>query len=193
MPSYIVTAIKFKCIDESGFDFFGSDEPYWVFTARDSDGNVHTTRSREFGDVDSGETRKFAENAVVWPRKGATQGAPGPIALSIQLWESDQGDKDDITRRTEQAFKLAEQAPKIGKWVKEVPEVVRNQIAELLGDDLMGSKTLLFRSGRLAKRLPHVGASFRRTLHFGGHSGDLPFEVSGGPDYDLTIQITRVA
>ena len=108
-PRYIVRAVKFVCVDESGFDFAGSDEPYWVFTARGADPVVHTTRSKVFGDVDSGDVRPFAtENGrnVVWPRKGATAGAPGPIALSIQLWEADQGDPEEIAKQTERVFDL---------------------------------------------------------------------------------------
>lgn len=192
---YIVRAVKFTCLDESGADFFGSDEPYWVFSTRGQNGEVHTTRSREFGDVDSGDTRSFAKNsnAIIWPPKGATKGAPGPIALSIQLYEADQGDKDETVKKTHLAFDLAEKAPFVGSWVKEVPGIVRDQLTDLIGDDLMGSKTLLFPANRLERQLPVVGASLTEKHRFGGNSGDLPFEIAGGPDYDLFIQITRVA
>ena len=83
---YIVKVNQFKCVDESGADFFGSDEPYWAFTSKVSS-ETHTTRSKVFGDVDSGDTRKFAEDAVVWPQKGADKGAEDPIGLTIQLWD----------------------------------------------------------------------------------------------------------
>jgi hypothetical protein len=196
MSNYVVRTIKFVCVDESGVDFVGSDEPYWVFTARDSGGNVNTTRSKEFGDVDSGETRSFATDNnrnVIWPAKGAVKGAPGPIALSIQLWEADQGDHDAIAKQTEQLFNLGSQAPVVGEWINLVPQIVRDQISNFVGDDLMGSKTLLFSDSRLARQLPRPGAKLVQKYRFGGNSGDLPFEIAGGPDYDLYLEITRVS
>ena len=193
---YVARVIKFECVDESGLDFIGSDEPYWVCTARDPDGTVHTTRSKVFSDVDSGETRRFPtenDRNLIWPKKGAVKGAVGPIALSIKLWEADQGDPDDIAKKTQEAFDLGSQAPIVGDWIRRVPNIVRDQIAKLAGDDLMGSKALLYPISRLAARLPSVGASFVEKHHFGGNSGDLPFEVAGGPDYNLFVQVTRVA
>jgi len=193
---YVVRAIKFKCLDESGVDWTGSDDTYWVFSARDSAGRVHTTRSQEFSDVDSGDQRKF-DNAdgqnVIWPRKGASGGESGSIALSIQLWESDQGSPDSIARNTQRAFELGDQAPVIGEWIRTVPGVVRDQISDFVGDDLMGSKTLHIPASRLARQLPRPGARMTQTFRFGGDSGDLPFEVAGGPDYDLTVEIARVS
>lgn len=196
-PRYVVRIIKFKCVDESGFDFLGSDEPYWVFTAKgpDPDGEVNTTRSREFA-VDSGDTKNFATDNnrnVIWPKKAAIQGGPGPIALSIQLWEADQGDPDDVTNKTQLAFTLGSVAPFIGQWVREVPPIVRDQIANLFADDLMGSKTLLYTASTLSRRLPNPGDKLIEKHRFGGNSGDLPYEVAGGPDYDLYIEIARVA
>jgi hypothetical protein len=195
-PQYVVRAIKFKAIDESGFDFAGSDEPYWVFSARDPSGKVHTTRSKEFKDVDSGDQRKFdTDNGqnVVWPRKGASSGGSGSIALSVQLWEADQGDPDAIARNTQKAFELGGQAPVIGEWIRRVPKVVTDQIADFVGDDLMGSRTLHLPAARLARQLPRPGAKMTQTFRFGGKSGDLPFEVAGGPDYELTVEIARVS
>jgi hypothetical protein len=195
-PRYAVRIVKFDCVDESGVDFIGSDEPYWVFTARDPNGKVHTTRSKVFGDVDSGETRRFqtdGDRNVIWPRKGATQGAQAPIGLSIQLWEADQGDPDVVAKRTEQAFDLGELAPVVGDWVRLVPPIVRDQLADFIGDDLMGSTTLHFPASRLARQLPRQGATLIRKVRLGGRSGDLPFEIAGGPDYDLHIKVTRVA
>jgi hypothetical protein len=167
-----------------------------VFTARGADPTVNTTRSKVFGDVDSGDVRPFAtENGrnVIWPRKGATAGAPGPIALSIQLWEADQGNAEEIAKQTEKVFDLGGEAPVIGEWIRRVPGIVRNQIADFIGDDLMGSKTLHFPANRLARQLPNVGSRITQKYRFGGNSGDLPFEVAGGPDYDLIVEVARVA
>ena len=193
---YIVRATKFFCGDESGFDIGGADEPYWVFSTRDANGAVHTIRSKEFGDVDSGETRKFPDRNdqnVIWPRQGAVKGAAGPIAISIQLWEADQGDKNEIVKKTQKAFDLGAKAPVIGDWIKLASSVVKDKIAGFVGDDLMGSKTLLFTESQLARKLPRVRNVLRVKHHFSGSGGDLPFEIAGSLDYDLFLAITRVA
>jgi hypothetical protein len=195
-PTYVVRIIKFKCVDESGIDFLGSDEPYWIFTARDPNGKVSTTNSRAFDDVDSGDQEKFLTDNnrnIIWPQKGDTTGAPGPIALSIQLYEKDQGDPADVATKIQRAFDLGSLAPVVGEWVRRVPSVVRDKLGDLIADDLMGSKTLLFPASRLAHKLPSPGSKRVETHRFGGNSGDLPFEISGGPDYDLTIEIARVS
>jgi len=196
MPNYIVRILRFKCVDESGMDFLGSDEPCWMFTARDDRGNVSTSRSKEFSNIDSGDTVDFqADNNrnVVWPKKGAASGAPPPIALSVQLWDIDQGNPDDIERKTEKAFDLGSQAPFIGEWVRRVPSIVRDQISNFIGNDLMGSKTLFFPAARLRRRLPNVGSKFLDVQRLGGNSGDIPIEIAGGPDYDLFIEVERVS
>lgn len=195
-PRYVVRIVKFTCVDESGVDFIGSDEPYWVFTARDANGKVHTTRSKVFSDVDSGETRRFltdGDRNIVWPRKAGVQGDAAPIGLSVQLWEADQGDPDVVAKNTQQAFDLGALAPVVGDWVRLVPSIVRDQLADFIGDDLMGSTTLHFPARRLERQLPRPGTSLTATIRFGGRSGDLPFEIAGGPDYDLHIRVTRVA
>jgi hypothetical protein len=194
MANYIVRAEKFRCDDESGFDIFGSDEPFWVFTAKTDAGGADTTRSEVFGDVDSGDTRRLDtknNRNVVWPRRGQVTGAPGPIGLSIQLWESDQGNADDIAKQTEIALDIA--AGTVAPWAGLVPGVVRNQIAKFLGDDLMGSRTVLLRASQLRARLKNVGDSMPLVLKFSGQSGDLPFDVAGGPDYTLHLRVVRTA
>jgi hypothetical protein len=196
MAQYVMRIIKSDCVDASGVDFFGSDEPLWVFTARGRDGVVHTTRSKEFSNVDSGKTFDFAtdnDRNIVWTRKGASKGASGPIALSIQLWDVDQGEPEEIAEKTKKAFDFGEQVPVVGEWIEKVPSVVRDGIAKFIGSDLMGSKTFLYPAARLAKQLPSVGAKFREKHRFGGHDGDLPFAVAGGPDYGPHIEVTRVA
>jgi hypothetical protein len=195
MASYIVKLIKFDCGDESGVDRLGSDEVLWVFSARDSNGAVNTTHSRKFGNVDSGDSFKFksGEESIVWPKKNDTKGDKGPIELSIQLWEIDKGDPDDIAKKTQKAFDLGALAPGVGEWVKRVPSVVRDKLNDLIADDLMGSKSLLYSEARLRKLAPEVGDRTVEKHHFGGRGGDLPFEVAGGPDYHLHYAIARVA
>jgi|SRR5688572_733397 len=196
MSNYVVRIIRFKCVDESGLDFLGSDEPFWVFTAKDPKGNVNTTRSKTFGSVDSGNVEKFETDNnrnIIWPKKGDTKGSPGPIGLSIQVWEKDQGNEDDIAAKTNKVFDLGSKAPLVGDWVGLVGDLVRGKIASFIGNDLMGSTTVLFREKPLRLALPNVGDRMRKTFRLGGMGGDLPFQVAGGPDYDLLIEVQKVA
>jgi hypothetical protein len=194
MATYTVRAMRFKCVDESGIDFLGSDEPYWVFSAVNAQGtSVKTNRSKVFGDVDSGETKRFpvpnTGDNIVWPDKGVRGGAPGPIALSVQLWESDQGNPDKTAQVTNAAFLAAGVFPPT-VWVNAIPNVVREKLIGFIADDIMGSRTILFSQRRLA-RLTEPGQFFEQTFRVSGRSGDLPFDVAGGPDYDLTLQVGR--
>lgn len=195
MASYTVKVLKFKAIDESGIDWTGSDEPLWVFTAN-AGGRVTTSRSREFGDVDSGDTLTFDtanDRNTVWPVARDTKGAPAPIGLAIQLWEIDQGNATDIAKKTEKALNLAQWAPVVGEWVGKARGVIRDSLNNLIADDLMGSRTVMWSESVLQRRLPRAGASFVEKFRFSGKSGDLPFDVAGGPDYDLWVRIRRVS
>jgi hypothetical protein len=70
---------------------------------------------------------------------------------------------------------------------------VLDGLTDLQGaDDLMGSITLAYDPVELVERLPVVGGSVVERHHLGGHSGDLPFEVAGGPDYVLELRIVRL-
>jgi hypothetical protein len=199
MATYTVRAMTFKCLDESGADFTGSDEPYWVFTALDSQGAaLATNRSREFGQIDSGDTKRFksggpgAGQNIVWPDKGQGQGAQGPIALSIQLWDADQGDPEQTRKFTEAAFAALGVIPPT-VWVNTIPNIVRTQLIQTIADDIMGSRTLLFPTRRLDNELTRPGDFFEQTFRFSGSSGDLPFDIAGGPDYELTLQVERTS
>jgi len=195
-PRYVVRATKFHCGDESGIDWSGSDEPVWIFTANDeSTDGVKTRRSEEFSNVDSGDTRNFniPNNNLVWPQADNAGGATGPVGLSIQLWEIDQGDPDTIAKRTEQALNVAEWVPVVGEWVGKVGGLVSGSLVNLISDDLMGSQTITYTNQRLAQRLPNVGNKITEKFHFSGNSGDIPFGLGGSPDYDLFLEVTRVS
>jgi hypothetical protein len=194
MPNYTVKVLKFKAVDESGIDWTGSDEPLWVFTAN-AGGRVSTSRSKEFGDVDTGDTLTFDatdERNTVWPVARDSKGASGPIGLAIQLWEIDQGNAEDIAKKTEKALNLAEWAPVVGQWVGKARGVIRDSLNNLIADDLMGSRTVLWSASVLERRLPRKGSSFVERFRFSGRSGDLPFDVAGGPDYDLWVRVRRI-
>lgn len=186
-PRYRLEALGFACLDESGVDIFGSDEPKWFFTWTNGKA-PKTVASREFGDIDSGDTRRWTPPLRITPGGGVT----GPLALSIQLYEVDQGDEAKMRTAVETAVTAANLVAmaKTGKPLP-LPESVKKQLVKLLGNDLMGSATVAFSATELRRRLPRPGASVVRTLKIGGNSGDLPFEVAGGPDYQITCRVVR--
>ncbi len=189
-PRYIVRAINFKCVDESGPDWSGSDEPYWIFTAKSEDVEPVTSASEEFGDVDSGNTRKFkASNNgnIYWPAKGAIGGKSGSIGLSVVLFEADQGNKEKMRKSIDTAFSVASLYPGVGKFIAATPSIIKQGLASWVGDDYMGAETFYYSSQDLAGRLPRVGSSFTEKRRFTKGGG-----VGNPADYDLTIQVERV-
>lgn len=203
VPRYVVEFTHFKCVDESGIDWIGSDEPYWVTTAKRGSMRVNTTTSEVFGDVDSGETRRFSvknRRNVVWPFRGSIQGSAGPIAFSTQLWEDDAGGSvAEVLNKTWKVLDVVDQLGKpigVDKWAPRVPPIVRSSLYKFFADDMMGSRTFYFDAAQLARRLKTVGSTWvpAQKYRFSGRSGDIPvIDVAGGPDYDLTLRIIRVA
>lgn len=189
---YVVTAERFHCGDESGLDWWGSDEVVWAFTTKleGEEDQKHTTQ--KYGDLDSGDTRysRTGGGEIAPPEGSLADGVAAPVGASIQLVEQD-ADKD-VGELVEQAFEAAKYIPTVGQWVRKVPDEVIEEIIEMFGDDLMGSNTIVFRPRDLEGRLPYIGDSFVEKLYFGGQGGDLPFAVAGGPDYDLYVRVTRV-
>lgn len=190
VPSFKIEATQLYAADESGYDFAGSDEPMVVFTSATANGNPYTSSTPEFSDVDSGESRSLNNLCVI---ASCANGFTQPIALTMQLFEIDQGNPDEVREHVEQAATAIEWAAVLfGSSKQELPDWFIDYVTGLLGNDLMGSKTVTFDPQVLKQQLPQVGNSITVGYHLGGRSGDLPWEVAGGPDYDLSIRITRL-
>lgn len=160
-----------------------SDEVQWTITTKLNDKDS-VTRGQHFGDVDSGETRMFRSLALA-------ENVSGPVGVSTQLIETDQG--GGWNEKVAQAFETLEKVPEVGPWVAKVPEVVRTFIADFIGDDLIGSNSMLFRQSDLERHLPTIGSQWFVEEYFGGQGGDLPWPVAGGPDYRIVYRVLRVA
>ena len=108
-PRFKVEAVRFRAIDESGYDWPFSDEIIVVIHVPDY--NVQIA-SKVFGDVDTGESRSFAPNqSCILPIAGqkagefndfradqgqtwacSASGVPGPIPLfTVEMYEKDDG------------------------------------------------------------------------------------------------------
>lgn len=190
VPAFKIEATQLYAGDESGYDWAGSDEPMVVFTSATANGDPYTSSTPEFGDVDSGDSRSLNNLCVI---ASCTNGFTQQIALSMQLFEIDQGNPDAVREHVEQAATAIEWATVIfGGSKHELPDWFIDYVTGLLGNDLMGSKTVTFDPQELRQQLPQVGDSLTVGYHLGGHSGDLPWEVAGGPDYDLSLRVTRL-
>lgn len=85
-PRYVVEAISFKVVDESGVDWLGADEPYWVFGV--ATGSEEHVSDQLFYDADSGETFYFGPMCLV---SDCDQGHSGPMEVRAALSEFDPG------------------------------------------------------------------------------------------------------
>lgn len=98
-PMFVVNAIGFTAVDETGLDIAGSDEIYSTW----SSGNSYVG-TRVFNNVDSGDYREYHElQSCIFPLpdhsfvngranegwRCVEGGAPGPISFSANLYEDD--------------------------------------------------------------------------------------------------------
>lgn len=182
LPSFKIEAVGFKALDETGFDSPGSDEIRVGFVTPFED-----ITSREFGDVDSGESRTFnADESCVVPVGQATNrqlgrlvgppsnwfcaelGRPGPLSFEVVMAEQD--------------------------WFYgfETPPTVLGP-----NDDLIGRRTLTFTPEELLTAMPAVGNSVDQNILLGPCAPPnvcpprLFFEPSPA-EYRVTLRLTRM-
>jgi hypothetical protein len=187
---YRIKATSFRCNDETGVDFLGSDEPYWIFGSLGG-GTAVTTRSQVFGDVDTGETRNFATNeGCIWGQNCAAQELPdGEIGTLIQLWEHDSSNPEQIRAGVAAAFAAAAgilAATGVAAWISAVVTGVGAVVKWLLGaldDDHIADQTFVFTRQVIENQLKKAGQSFNITRRFSDGDGD----------YTLTIQVSRAS
>lgn len=189
-PKYTIKATKFRCNDETGFDFTGSDEPYWIFGSLGA-GTAVTTLSQTFGDVDTGDSRNFAANeGCIWGQNCTAQDFPdGEIGSLISLFEHDSGDPKKIQAGVGAAFAAAAgilAATGVAAWVGAVVAGVGAVLDWLLGfldDDHIADQTFVFTRQVVEDQLKKAGSTMNLTRRF----------ADGDGDYTLTIKMTRVA
>jgi hypothetical protein len=199
-PKYRVELVKFKALDESGWDgdyyWPWSDEPYWVVSASPTSlrSAPVTYKTQTFSDVDSGESRTFGgADRCVYPRDCTSATAPNGIGLSVQLIEEDSTWWSSVVSKYASAFTdPACEALKQPQYIipcKALMYEATKYVSQWLKDDPIDSKTFFYTKEWLAKYVPNVGSSFTEVRHFGSN----PDFASGDADYDLTLRVTRVA
>jgi hypothetical protein len=188
-PRYRVTATSFHAVDESGADWTGSDEPYWIFNRVGDSGTSASTASQVFENIDTGDTQYFGvADSCLWGCGSAGQAAPFGVGLSVQLWEKDLGHVDQTLYDTAKFFQEA--GPILSKtglpdWIGTATTKIgdaMNFILSWADDDLLGSNTYAFSADGLASALPSRGMSFTDTRTYN----------SSDANYTLTMQISRI-
>lgn len=159
-PRFMAWPVSIYANDETGADWTGSDEVYAIFRDPATNSAVYTP---QWGDVDTGETRHFAQaNACLTPigqtydggngrpiawrcREG---GIAGPFSFTVELWESD-------SSWTPHAC--------IGSLPGEVG-------AHNCADDLIARYTIAYSNAELLAAMPQVGAMHTESLRRGGYT-----------------------
>lgn len=186
---FSIKATGFHCSDETGVDFFGSDEPYWVFGSVGA-GVAITTRSRVFGDVDSGDNLTFNDGeGWIWGQDGQPHPLPdGQIGSLVSLWEHDSGDPEEVRSATAAAFATAAAVlavTGVAAWVGAVVAGVGSVVSWLIGfmdDDHIADQTFIFDRQTVIDQAGKVGSSFNVSRRF----------TDGDGDYTLTIAVTHL-
>jgi hypothetical protein len=187
---FSIKATSFHCTDETGIDWTGSDEPYWIFGSIGA-GVAVTTKSSTFGDVDSGDTVSFAANeGWMWGQQGAPAPLPADdIGILVSLWEHDDGDPTKVKAAVAGAFAaaagvlaLSGAASWVGAVVAGVGAVVQ-WLLSYLDDDHIADQTFIFSRQTILDQIGKIGQSFAVTRQF----------TDGDGDYSLTITVAHVA
>jgi hypothetical protein len=193
-PRYTVELVGFRALDESGYDWNGSDEVFGLFSATGG----YSVRTVTQGDVDTGTGRVFGRQERCLTRQRVLaggpdrgwlmapdgtrwecdpRGVPAPIGLLLELLEDDNCN------------------PFFPSCFNSYSPQFRDP-----ADDLIGRATPTFSASELASRLPHVGDAWATSFTLGGPCGHQPpghvcgtsWFSSTGPEYRLVIIIRRV-
>ena len=184
VPSFKIEAVSFKALDETGYDYWPlSDEIRVGFVTPFED-----ITSREFGDVDAGETRKFnADESCVVPVGQATGRQLGRLVGPPSNWFC-----ADLGRPGPLSFELVMAEQDIDLFGFEFPPVVLGST-----DDLIGRKTLTLSPEELLAAMPSVGDTVEENVLLGPCVAPFVcpprffFEPSPA-EYRVTLRLTRM-
>lgn len=188
---YKIEAISFKARDESGIDWWGSDEVF--VETNDAEGYAN---SKDIENIDSGDIHRFdpARSCIVSVRPGivvlgATSvcddvGESAPLGFSVVLWERDRSLPFEFCHGV---LPSSENEPP-----HETHESIGRGCAPR--DDLLGRARIDLLAQDLEPVLPNVGDEYTETVvlipcEWGV---DLCATTYTSPDYTFTYRITRL-
>ena len=168
-PQFVATAVKFKALHETHYNWMGSDEVYallYDFPA------VGLRRTATFGDVDAGETRNFSpKDSCVSPLPRCDRGGSS-LGFGLALYEQDQP-----------PFQFCHGALSSSPPTSEEYERSFDALADSCDDDLIGKAKVKLSQADLLAMLPTVGAFVDTTITLTGGAGR----------YEMTYRLTRLA
>lgn len=179
---YKIEAIRFKALDESGFDRLGSDE----VMVKTEEANGWTV-SKKIGGIDSGDTHNFdpAKSCIVAVRPGvvilgessvcAQAGEPAPLRFQVEFWEKDSS--------LISGFCVVGGVPAAGKHSG--PFCANDRT----GDDFIGRAQVAYSTQELEVALPKVGDELIESITLDPCPGML---CAGVPRYTFTWRVTRL-
>ncbi|MBL8037819.1 MAG: hypothetical protein JNN16_09990 [Nitrospira sp.] len=182
---YKIEAVGFKARNESGWDWWGSDEV--MVGTEDAKG---WTVSGELSSVDSGEFYSFdpVRSCVVAVRAGIVvlgktsvcdeAGEPAPLSFGVELWE-----KDVFGWRTGFCKALSP-----GKGFHAGPHCADDGS----GTDFIGRARVDFSALDLEAVLPNVGDEHVETVVLSACPSGEVCSDADLPDYSFTFRVTRV-
>jgi hypothetical protein len=194
-PRFKVEAIGFVAVDETGPDWWGSDEVNSFFYTRQSQPRLAVPR--EVGNVDKGDEEHYGEQErCILPRRvirnvGASEvlqapddvwdcrasGVAGPIAFTVTMYEG-----DDYSR-----FPFCFSGP-----ASPAHEIEGRDCQ----DDLVGQATVSFTVEQLLDMMPRVDNTFVGNVTLGGPCGPGNDACGGwgpkGPEFHFGYRITRL-
>jgi hypothetical protein len=170
-PQFVATAVKFKALHETHWNWLGSDEVFAVFYDFTGLGERKTPT---FGDVDAGETRNFSPpDSCISLQPTCDRGA-NSLGFGVALVEEDKG-----------LFPFCHGAlePSSPPTSEDYERAFDAYTGTCPGDDLIGRAKVKLSQADLLAKLPHVGDSV-----------DVPVIPTGGAGrYEFTYRLTRLA
>lgn len=166
VPQFVVEAVSFRAVDETGVDWPGSDEVHWVFAGWDPFDERATT---VYGDVDSGDKRNFrAVDRCIAPQPDCSRGA-SVVRFAVAAFEKD----PDVGFSGLFGLQKPRRAHSHDMYDSGIS----------IGDDLIGRVAVGFSRQQLLGTLPTVGDVVEREIR----------PLGGAGSYRLTYRIRRLA
>lgn len=180
VPQFVAEAVRFTAIDESGYDWWGSDEVYAVFSDLNPSVFVGITAVRE--NVDTGDSHDFSpDERCLAPRPDCSGGVSEFLHFEFSFWERD--DPPWPFSQFCHGVAHGDQSP------------LRRGVCP--GDDLIGHGAVIMSREQLLAILPSVGDVVEYDVILGGPCGPAPecgigWPPHTGPEYEFTYQIRRL-
>jgi hypothetical protein len=178
-PRYKVEALRFKARDETGIDWWGSDEV--IVETIDPEGFA---QSVEIGGIDSDDTHTFepAQSCIVAPLRGEAvlgrssvcdeAGRPAPLGFRVRMWEQDWGLGMGVCQRFFEHHGVAE-------------------CPDDENADFIGRAQVDLTAGELDAALPSVGGELVETVVLFPCPENVD-TCSWDGDYSFTYRVTRL-